>query len=207
MRTVLANLLICFALLFVTAGNASGAVVVANSRMAELEAKWGHLSAAERRTLLDAKVEANAERWVSGYEHSLNQRYPGLDAHFAELHGPDIPLRPNLELRAVNGTNPRTGLLPSRPRAQSSSQFRDWVTQRDVLNEAVTREARGLPKYNHFDRYGNPAVIGSNPGGVGWGFTPNRLSPSSPIYNPQLNGWIVRFDATTGVPFTAYPTR
>lgn len=76
-----------------------------------------------------------------------------------------------------------------------------------VINEAVTREARGLPKYNFFDSRNNPSVIGSNSAGVGWGFSPNRLSPSSPTFNPQLNGWIVRFDPVTGAPFTAYPTR
>lgn len=165
------------------------------------------MNAAERRASLDTKVEASAERWVKNYERDLNQQYVGLDAHFAYKHGPDIPLRPNLEQRAIDGSNPRTGQVPSRPRAQPSSQFKDWRTQRDVMNEAVTREARGLPKYNHFDLNGNPAVIGNSSSGVGWGFTPNRLSPATPIYNPQLNGWIVRFDSFHGAPFTAYPTR
>ena len=40
MRAVLANLLICFALLFVTAGNASGHVVVANTRSATISNKF-----------------------------------------------------------------------------------------------------------------------------------------------------------------------
>jgi hypothetical protein len=42
MRTVLANWLICFALLFVTAENASGAVVVANSAERSLGTRFGH---------------------------------------------------------------------------------------------------------------------------------------------------------------------
>ncbi len=172
-----------------------------------LREKWGHLSARERQSLIQLKAEASAERWVRGYEDDLNLQYPELDAHFVDKHAPDIPLRPNLEQRSIDGTHPRSGQTPSKPKAQPSSQFQDWRTQRNVINEAITRESRGLPKYNAFDVQGNPAVVGSNSGGVGWGFTPNRLSPTTPTFNPQLNGWIIRFDSDIGVPFTGYPTK
>jgi len=174
---------------------------------AVLRAKWGRLSAEERRALIQSKVDANAEKWVRGYEANLNQQYPELDAHFVDKHGPNIPLRPNLEQRAIDGTHPTTGQTPGRPRAQTSSQFKDWKTQMEVINEATTREARGLPKYNFFDTQGNPAVIGNNSAGVGRSFTPNKLSPLTPTFNPQLNGWIIRFDSITGAPFTGYPTK
>jgi len=66
---------------------------------------------------------------------------------------------------------------------------------------------RGLPKYNGFDAQNNPVVVGRYPNGVGYGFTPNRASPTFPIFNPQMNGWILRFDDALGVPFTGYPTK
>jgi hypothetical protein len=137
----------------------------------------------------------------------LNSNNPGLNAHFVDKHGPDIPLRPNLEQRSIDGTHPRAVSTPGRPRPQTSTQFQDWRTQMGVINEATTREARGLPKFNFFDAQGNPSVVGRNSAGVGWGFTPNRISPLAPTFNPKLDGWIVRFDSNLGVPFTGYPTR
>jgi len=77
----------------------------------------------------------------------------------------------------------------------------------NVLNEATSREARGLARYNSMDRQGNPAVIGSYPGGAGHGFTPNRSDLSSPVFNERLDNWIIRFDPATNQPFTGYPTR
>lgn len=76
----------------------------------------------------------------------------------------------------------------------------------NALNEALTREARGLPKYNAVDGRGNPAVRGSSPGGSGRSYRPNRRDPDSPTYE-NLSNWIIRFDPGAGQPFTGYPTR
>ena len=76
-----------------------------------------------------------------------------------------------------------------------------------VLNEANTREARGLTKYNAVDTQGNNAIIGRMDSGVGRGYSPNRADPSNPRYNDKLDGWTVRIDPNTGEPFTAYPTK
>jgi len=174
------------------------------SRAESLRAKWGHLSQAERRELITQKAEASAERWIKGFENSLARDYPGLNPHFVDKHGPDIPLRPNLEQRSIDGSHPRTG---TRGRPQTSSQFNDWRTQRNVLNEAITRQSRGLPRYNSVDRYGNPQVTGSYPGGAGRGFSPNRRDRLNPNFNPNLENWTVRFNSNYNQPFTAYPSR
>uniref|UniRef100_UPI003AA90DAC RHS repeat-associated core domain-containing protein n=1 Tax=Vibrio rumoiensis TaxID=76258 RepID=UPI003AA90DAC len=173
-------------------------------RRAFLNNKWGHLTSSERSALLQQKVELNAERWVREYEVNLGQRYPGLNPHFVDKHGPDIPLRPNLASRAIDGSHPRTGAPGRFP--QPSSQFKDWQTQRNIINEAITREARGLPKYNGFDRQGNPVVTGTYHETVGRGFTKNRQNLSQPHFNPNYTKWTIRFDAGTGQPFTGYPT-
>lgn len=75
-----------------------------------------------------------------------------------------------------------------------------------ALNEALTREARGLSRYNGVDGRGNPAVVGSSVNGAGRGFRPNRQDPNSPVFE-DLPNWIIRFDPTTERPFTGYPTR
>jgi len=125
----------------------------------------------------------------------------------SDKHGPDIPLDPNLKQRSIDGSHPRTGRRRGRARAETSSQFKDWETQRNAINEANTREARGLPKYNARDGRGNNAVKGSTPYGSGRGYTPNRRNPESPKYNEQLDNWIIRYDPETGKPFTGYPEK
>ena len=160
-----------------------------------------------RRELIRIKVEANAERWVRRLEASINESNPAVDAHFVQKHGPDIATRPNLERRAIDGTNPRTGITPRSQRPSPSSQFKDWRTQMNVLNEATTRTVRGLSRYNFQVPGGGPAVVGYDPAGIGHGFFPNPLNRTSPTFVSPLNGWIVRFDRATGLPFTAYATR
>lgn len=177
------------------------------TRSEMLHQKYGHLSSVERRELISRKAEANAEKWVRNFENQLDSSYPNLHPHFVEKHGPDIPLSPNLRQRSIDGSHPRTGYRNARSRPQESSQFNNWLTQRNILNEAITRETRGLPKYNAIDSQGNPAVKGSYPGGAGRGYTPNRSNLPSPSYNSVLDNWIIRFDPTTGQPFTGYPMR
>ncbi|WP_038177709.1 RHS repeat domain-containing protein, partial [Vibrio rhizosphaerae] len=166
--------------------------------------EFKELTREQRQQLIAQKVELNAERWVREYEVNLGQSYPGLNPHFVDKHGPDIPLRPNLASRAIDGSHPRTGAPGRFP--QPSSQFKDWQTQRNIINEAITREARGLPKYNGFDSQGNPVVTGTYHETVGRGFTKNRQNLSQPHFNPNYTKWTIRFDAGTGQPFTGYPT-
>ncbi|MAR89480.1 MAG: hypothetical protein CML06_01175 [Pseudomonadales bacterium] len=177
------------------------------SRMEYLQQKYGHLTPDERRSRFDELTEANAERWVRNYEATLNQKHPELNAHFVDKHAPDIPLDPNLKQRSIDGSHPRTGQQLRRSRPQTSSQFKDWKTQMHVLNEAKTRETRGLPKYNGVDAQGNDTIEGIYPGGAGRGYKPNRRDPTHPTFNERLDGWVVRIDPTTGEPFTAYPKK
>ncbi|MFV5536462.1 LysM peptidoglycan-binding domain-containing protein [Acinetobacter pittii] len=193
-------------------GSTTGEVLTASmpvskSPGAALRDKWGYLDKKERQILIESKVEANAERWVRNYEIKLNEQYPSLNAHFVDKHGPDIPLQPNLEQRSIDGRHPRTGTRSRRGQAEISSQFNDWRTQMAVINEATTRVDRGLPRYTGVDRYNNPVVSGRSSTGVGRGYMPNRQNPSQPIFNPELNGWLMRFERTKNIPFTGYPTK
>ncbi|MGQ1620992.1 LysM peptidoglycan-binding domain-containing protein [Acinetobacter baumannii] len=204
----------------IPAGSTTGEVLTASmpvtkSPGAILRDKWGYLSSAERQNLIVSKGEAVAERWVNKFEDNLNQTYFAnkpkfMQAHFVEKHGPDIPLRPNLEARAIDGRHPRTGIPSKTGRPQTSSQFYSWRTQMDVINEAITRDIRGLPRYNAgLDKQGDliPAVVGYKASGVGHGFTPTRRGQEAPSYNSQMNGWKVVFDDDHHVPYTAYPTK
>ncbi len=135
------------------------------SRGAYLRQKYAHLSPEQRAARIAQRGEDSAKRWVE----KLEQR---LGSHFVEKHAPDIPLRPNLARRSIDGSHPRTGAPGDY--AQPSSQFVDWRTQMHALNEAMTREARGLPVANYYIN-GNanlPAVLGTFGGRVvGRGFT------------------------------------
>ncbi|ALN92397.1 LysM peptidoglycan-binding domain-containing protein [Lysobacter gummosus] len=170
------------------------------NRMAELQAKYGHLSAPERRALLDAKVEANAERWVDNLQDRVNHQFAKqgrseeMMAHFTDKHAPDIPLN-ELSLRSTDARHPRT--WEPLPRNQPSSQFGDWRTMMNALNEATTRQSRGLGLYTNTAR---AEVAGYSNNLVGWGFRP-RTGNALHSYN----SWLVRFDEPTGLPFTAYP--
>ncbi|NVJ59381.1 MAG: LysM peptidoglycan-binding domain-containing protein [Gammaproteobacteria bacterium] len=178
------------------------------TRAEPLRAKWGHLSSSERSALMQQKVESNAERWVRNYETQLSSEYPGLNPHFVDKHGPDIPIDPNLKQRSITGAHPRNHLVPGNY-PQPSSQFKDWQTQMHVLNEATSRQARGLTEYNYFMN-GNPnkpAVIGSYDSSVGWGFTKNNQDLLNPHFHPSMNNWIVPLDKNTLMPYTAYPKR
>ncbi|MDV7553786.1 hypothetical protein R4530_16650, partial [Acinetobacter baumannii] len=201
-------------------GSTTGEVLTASMPVSKspgaiLRDKWGYLSSAERQNLIVSKGEAVAERWVNKFEDNLNQTYFAnkpkfMQAHFVEKHAPDIPLRPNLEARAIDGRHPRTGIPSKTGRPQTSSQFYSWRTQMDVINEAITRDIRGLPRYNAgLDKQGDliPAVVGYKASGVGQGFTPTRRGQEAPSYNSQMNGWKVVFDDDHHVPYTAYPTK
>ena len=186
--------------------NGANTANVEKTAMDGLTAKWGHLSAEERIALRKAKVESNAQMRLERMERELNNANPELRAHFNDKHGADIPLQPNIERRAVDGTHPRDPNIKAM-RAQASSKFNDARTQLEIMNDAMTRELRGLPKYDGFDGKGNPFVVGRESSGVGFGFYPNKLSPLVPLFSPKLEGWVVRFDKDLHLPYTAYPTK
>ncbi len=175
-----------------------------DSRTQQLQYKWQGIKPENRPVLINNLADANAGRWVQEYQSALNAKYPGLNAHFVDKHGPDIPLRPNLEQRAIDGTHPRTGITPNSVSPRKSSQFLDWLSMRNTLNEAITREARGLPRCNA-GSIDKPMVKGDFYGGGGQGFRPNSQMPTAPIFNPNLSKWSVGFDKNLDVPFTTFP--
>ncbi|MDK2126995.1 hypothetical protein, partial [Parachitinimonas caeni] len=170
------------------------------TRMNALRGKYAHLSSEQRL----AMRESNAERWVKNYQSMLNRTHPNLHAHFWDKHAPDISL-PNLAQRSIDGTHPRFGT----PGAghYDSSQFSDFRVMADAINEAITRNVRGLPTYNVA---GKPWVIGNSDRVVGWGY--QKLSKSaqasgvtSPAFVPSYNNWVIRFDSSLNVPYTGFP--
>ena len=90
--------------------------------MAELQAKWGHLSSAERSALTQAKLEANAYRRLQ----DIQSKTPG--AHFLERHGAQLDLQSQYD-RAALGINPTTGAQQFTP--PSATRF---LSHRDQLN-------------------------------------------------------------------------
>jgi hypothetical protein len=174
---------------------------------AESRAKWGHLNATERQELIHSKAESNAKRRVDELEDGLNrtifsQNPQHMKAHFTDKHAPDIdtPLNPNphFEGRAIDGRHPRTGDPLKKPKASHSSRFDDWRTMFNVLNEATTREARGLPRYNAGTLPdGRPItrVVGYDSSiSYGQGYDAIKKSATAPQFNPKLHGWTVNFD-------------
>jgi hypothetical protein len=79
----------------------------------------------------------------------------------------------------------------------------------NVLNDAITREARGLPPANHFmnGNVNRPAVLRSFDTPVGRGFRPNHSDLLNPHFLPDLNQSLVPLDPATGKPYTAYPAK
>lgn len=175
-----------------------------DNRLQQLQYKWQGIKPENRPALINSLADASAGSWVQNYQDALNAKYPGLNAHFVDKHAPDIPLRPNLEQRAINGAHPRTGAVGPHSHAEKSSQFLDWMSMRDALDVATTREMRGLPKYNA----ANPnqkTVFGKFSDASGRGFVPDPSASNNPIFFPKLNKWQINFDRQFDVPFTGYP--
>lgn len=111
-----------------------------------------------------------------------------------------------MKQRSIDGTNPTTGASgPIRP----SSQFTNYRIQMNVINDALTRQARGLPPHTHIIN-GKPVVRGELPSGGGRGYKPRSYDgshpdQSNPIYNGNMKRSEVKLDPTTKEPFTAHP--
>lgn len=89
-------------------------------------------------------------------------------------------------------------------RANCSTKFTSHRIQHQAINEALTREARGLPRFTGEDKKGNPVVRMYMPK-VGLGYIPNVDDRENPIFQAEINVFEVRFDYETLRPVTAYP--
>lgn len=89
-------------------------------------------------------------------------------------------------------------------RANCSTKFNSFRVQHQAINEALTREARGLPRFTGEDKRGNPIVRMYMPK-VGQGYIPNAFDRENPIFQSEINVFEVRFDYETLRPVTAYP--
>jgi hypothetical protein len=97
---------------------------------------------------------------------------------------------------------------PEAPRrkwnANCSSQFVSFAAQLHALNEAKTREARGMSRFTGEDAMGNLVVRMSAPKN-GRGYIPNTVDPQNPIFIAEMNAFEVKYDYETLRPITAYP--
>ena len=84
-------------------GSSPPAPVGPSSRIGELQAKWGGLSAAERRALLESKSEATWSDWLAKRDAEAKAANP--NAHFSEKHGPGTTLL-DQEIRATTKKAP-----------------------------------------------------------------------------------------------------
>ena len=73
-----------------------------------------------------------------------------------------------------------------------------------AINEALTRESRGLSKFTGRDKDESPIVRMEQPGG-GAGYRPNKRDNNNPIKVDGMNGAEVKFDENTEKPFTEFP--
>jgi hypothetical protein len=87
-------------------GNVEGATT---SRMSELQAKWGGLTAGERRALLDSKSEATWSNWLDQRNAAAKAVNP--HTHFLEKHGPGTTLL-DQEIRASTKLAPDGSIDP-----------------------------------------------------------------------------------------------
>jgi RHS repeat-associated protein len=156
------------------------------------------MTAQERRARIDEVAEENAKRRVYEYE----ERY---DMHTVRKHGPEIPDHA-LKQRAIDGTDPHTGITPFPPRGNPSSQFHNWRMHLGALNKAMTKDKHGLIRHTGKDHNETPIVRLELPG-AGRGWKPNRNDPENPILNENMNWFEVKFDKiNTQEPFTGYPS-
>ncbi|PTC22071.1 type IV secretion protein Rhs, partial [Pseudomonas palleroniana] len=151
----------------------------------------------ERRSRIEDLSEANAKRRVLELEEKHNM-------HSVAKHSPEIN-DAALRQRAIDGTDPSTGLLKPGKSGNLSSQFHSWRMQLGALNKALTRNSLGLDPFNGKDHNQNP-ILKLELLGAGRGYRPNKKDPKSPHLNEKLNWFEVKFDKKDNTrPFTAFP--
>jgi hypothetical protein len=119
-------------------------------------------------------------------------------------HGPDVPDVP-FKQRAIDGTDPITGKTPRGMRGNPSSKFYNYVLMHKAYMLATTRAERGLARFTGKDGQGNDIVRMRLPG-AGEGYIPNPKLKEDPKLI-EMNGFEMKFDPETGIPFTLYPIK
>jgi len=119
-------------------------------------------------------------------------------------HGPEVS-DGAFKKRAIDGTNPITGKTPKSKRGNPSSRFYNYVLMHKAYVLATTRTQHGLPRFTGKDGEGNDVVRMRLPN-AGEGYFPNTKSKENPKL-VNLNGFEMKFDPETGVPFTLYPIK
>ncbi|OYU08652.1 MAG: type IV secretion protein Rhs [Pseudomonas sp. PGPPP1] len=156
------------------------------------------LTREQRQARIDELTEANAKRRVWEYE----EKY---EMHTVAKHGPEIT-DSALKQRAIDGTDPGTGLPSPSGKGNSSSQFHSWKMQLGALNKAMTRKSLGLEPSNGKDQNQNPILRLELPG-AGRGYRPNKKDTENPHLNENMNWFEVKFDKKDkDRPFTAFPS-
>ncbi|UZE04907.1 RHS repeat-associated core domain-containing protein [Pseudomonas corrugata] len=107
--------------------------------------------------------------------------------------------------RAINGTDPSTGVTPRNERGNPSSRFSSWEMQLRAYNLAISRKENGLSPFTGRDQRNNHIVRMDLPG-AGEGYIPNRRDPSNPTL-VAMDRFEMKFDPDTEIPFTLYPIR
>ncbi|MFC6476092.1 hypothetical protein ACFQDN_05090 [Pseudomonas asuensis] len=126
------------------------------------------------------------------------------DMHTIGKHGPEVP-RDKLKQRAIDGSDPITGKAPKKAKGNPSSQFKNWKLQLHAINEALTREARGLSKFTGQDMNENP-IVRIEQASSGHGYKPNKKDSNNPHEIKNMDGAEIKFDKEDhDRPFTAYP--
>lgn len=113
-------------------------------------------------------------------------------------YGSYMPKERSLDVHASDVKSPRKW------RANCSTRFNSFRIQHQAINEALTREVRGLPRFTGEDKRGNPIVRMYMPK-VGQGYIPNVNDRENPIFQSEINVVEVRFDYETLRPVAYYP--
>ncbi|WP_448089709.1 RHS repeat-associated core domain-containing protein [Pseudomonas azerbaijanoccidentalis] len=142
-----------------------------------------------------------AERRAKKEIHRLND---SQRMHMVGKHGPDVPDVP-FKQRAIDGTDPITGKTPRGMRGNPSSKFYNYVLMHKAYMLATTRAERGLARFTGKDGQGNDIVRMRLPG-AGEGYIPNPKLKEDPKLI-EMNGFEMKFDPETGIPFTLYPIK
>ncbi|MET0846162.1 MAG: RHS repeat-associated core domain-containing protein [Pseudomonas sp.] len=124
--------------------------------------------------------------------------------HMVGKHDPEVPRAAHIQ-RAIDGTNPITGKAPRNKKGNSSSRFHSWEIMLKAYNLGTTRTEQGLTRFTGKDSQKADIVRMRLPG-AGEGYIPNPKSEKNPKLI-QMDGFEMKFDPVTGVPFTLYPIK
>ncbi|MHC8356166.1 RHS repeat-associated core domain-containing protein [Pseudomonas sp. LB3P81] len=124
--------------------------------------------------------------------------------HMVGKHDPEVPDEA-FKQRAIDGTNPITGKRPRNRKGNPSSRFHSWEIMLKAYNLGTTRTEQGLTRFTGKDSKRADIVRMRLPG-AGEGYIPNPKSEKNPKLI-EMDGFEMKFDPVTGVPFTLYPIK